>query len=59
MAMMILACSWSRINAILMALSDNLMVSPWCCNIPLKILRQELMAKINCFYHFNGGLMAN
>ena len=58
MAMTILAGSHSRINAILMAVSVNLMVFSWRNNIPLKIL-QELMAENNGFYHFNGVLMAN
>ena len=42
-----------------MAVSVNLMVFSWCYNIHLKLLRQELMAKINGFHHFNGVFKAN
>ena len=42
----------------LMAVSVK-MVCSWCYNIALKILRQDLMAEINSFYHFNGFLMAD
>ena len=59
MAMIILAGNQSRINAFLNAVSVISMVLPWCYNIPLKVLRQEFMAEINGFYHFNGVLMAN
>ena len=59
MAMTILAGSQSRINAILMTVSVKLMLFSWCYNIPLKTLRQELMASINGFYQFNGIIMAN
>ena len=34
----------------LMVVSVKLMVFSWCYSIPLKILRQELMAEINGFY---------
>ena len=62
MAMTILAGSQSRINAILMAVSVNQMVFSWCYNIPLKQLRQELMAGIKLMVStilmgFNGKLI--
>ena len=50
MAMTILAGSQSRINGILMA---------GLLQYPIEILRQEVLAEFNVFYHFNGVLMAN
>ena len=43
---------------ILVAVSLNLMTFAWCCNIPLKLLLQELMVETG-FYQFNGVLTAN
>ena len=43
---------------LLMIVHVNLMVFSWCYNIPLNLLRQELMAEINGVYHFNGFLNA-
>ena len=49
MAMTILAGSRSKMNAIFNDSAVNLVVFSWCYNIPLKLLRQELMTQFNGF----------